>query len=229
MIQLRDVRFRWNREGPLLLDIPTFKVEAGEKIFLEGPSGSGKTSLLNILGAISSPEHGSVEVNGTDVTQLTGAARDSFRADHIGIIFQMFNLIPYLSPLDNIILPCRFSERRNTSAIERSNVKEEGLRLLSHMQLNDVVNIDSPALELSVGQQQRVAAARSLIGSPELIIADEPTSALDHDIREVFLNLLFEEVANAGITLLFVSHDASLAGWFDRRIKLNDINEACIK
>jgi len=97
------------------------------------------------------------------------------------------------------------------------------------MQLNDVVNIDSPALELSVGQQQRVAAARSLIGSPELIIADEPTSALDHDIREVFLNLLFEEVANAGITLLFVSHDASLAGWFDRRIKLNDINEACIK
>ena len=229
MIQLRDVRFRWNREGPLLLDIPTFKVEAGEKIFLEGPSGSGKTSLLNILGAISSPEHGSVEVNGTDVAQLAGSARDSFRADHIGIIFQMFNLIPYLSPLDNIILPCRFSERRNASAIERSNVKEEGLRLLSHMQLNDIVNIHSPALELSVGQQQRVAAARSLIGSPELIIADEPTSALDHDIREIFLNLLFEEVANAGITLLFVSHDASLAGRFDRRIKLNDINEAFSK
>jgi len=229
MIQLRDVRFRWNREGPLLLDIPTFKVEAGEKVFLEGPSGSGKTSLLNLLGAISAPEHGSVQVNGTDLGQLTGAARDSFRADHIGIIFQMFNLIPYLSPLDNIILPCQFSARRNASVIKRNGVKEEGLRLLAHMQLNDVVNIGSPALELSVGQQQRVAAARSLIGSPELIIADEPTSALDHDIREIFLKLLFEEVANAGITLLFVSHDASLAGWFDRRIKLNDINEACSK
>ena len=229
MIQLRDVRFRWNREGPLLLDIPTFKVEAGEKVFLEGPSGSGKTSLLNLLGAISVPEHGSVEVNGTELGQLTGAARDSFRADHIGIIFQMFNLIPYLSPLDNIILPCQFSARRNASVIKRNGVKEEGLRLLAHMQLNDVANIGSPTLELSVGQQQRVAAARSLIGSPELIIADEPTSALDHDIREIFLKLLFEEVANAGITLLFVSHEASLAGQFDRRIKLNDINEACSK
>ena len=229
MIQLRDVRFRWNREGPLLLDIPTFKVEAGEKVFLEGPSGSGKTSLLNLLSAISVPDHGSVEVNGTDLGQLTGAARDSFRADHIGIIFQMFNLIPYLSPLDNIILPCQFSARRNASVIKRNGVKEEGLRLLAHMQLNDVVNIGSPTLELSVGQQQRVAAARSLIGSPELIIADEPTSALDHDIREIFLKLLFEEVANAGITLLFVSHEASLAGQFDRRIKLNDINEACSK
>ena len=229
MIQLRDVRFRWNREGPMLLDIPTFNVEAGEKVFLEGPSGSGKTSLLNLLGAISVPEHGSVEVNGTELGQLTGAARDSFRADHIGIIFQMFNLIPYLSPLDNIILPCQFSARRNASAIKRNGVKEEGLRLLAHMQLNDVANIGSPTLELSVGQQQRVAAARSLIGSPELIIADEPTSALDHDIREIFLKLLFEEVANAGITLLFVSHEASLAGQFDRRIKLNDINEAFSK
>ena len=227
MIQLRDVRFRWNREGPLLLDIPTFKVEAGEKIFLEGPSGSGKTSLLNILGAICPPEHGSVKVNGTDVAKLIGAARDTFRADHIGIIFQMFNLIPYLSPLDNIILPCRFSKRRFASAIKRSGIKEEGLRLLAHMQLHDGLNINSPTFELSVGQQQRVAAARSLIGSPELIIADEPTSALDHKTRESFLNLLLEEAANSDITLLFISHDASLAGLFDRRIKLNNINEAC--
>jgi putative ABC transport system ATP-binding protein len=93
------------------------------------------------------------------------------------------------------------------------------------MQLNEATIIHSPAFELSIGQQQRVAAARSLIGSPELIIADEPTSALDHDVRQVFINLLFDEVADAGATLLFISHDPGLADQFDRRIKLTDINE----
>ena len=93
------------------------------------------------------------------------------------------------------------------------------------MQLNEATIIHSPAFELSIGQQQRVAAARSLIGSPELIIADEPTSALDHDVRQVFINLLFDEVAGAGATLLFISHDPGLADQFDRRIKLTDINE----
>ena len=227
MIELSDVGFNWQPDAPLLLDIPSFKVEAGERVFVEGPSGSGKTTLLNILGGVALPEKGSVVVNGTDLTELNNAERDTFRADHIGIIFQMFNLVPYLSSVDNITLPCRFSPRRNAAVKNKSNsAKEEALRLLMRMQLSEAGIINAPAFKLSIGQQQRVAAARSLIGSPSLIIADEPTSALDHDVRQIFINLLFDEVADCGATLVFVSHDPNLANQFDRRIKLSDFNKA---
>ena len=225
MIELSDVRFRWHRSAPLLLDIPKLKIEDGERVFLEGLSGSGKTTLLNLLGGIVLPEEGYIEVSGTDLTQLTNAERDAFRADHIGIIFQMFNLIPYLSSLDNITLPCRLSRRRLIMARNKSlSPEEEALRLLMRMEIEDATLISSPAFKLSIGQQQRVAAARSLIGSPKLIIADEPTSALDHGVRKVFVKLLFNEVAETGSTLLFASHDSSLGQHFDRQIKLTQIN-----
>lgn len=225
MIELSDVRFRWHRNAPLLLDVPKLKIEEGERVFLEGPSGSGKTTLLNLLGGIVLPEEGYIEVSGTDLTQLTTAERDAFRADHIGIIFQMFNLIPYLSSLDNITLPCRLSRRRLIMARNKSlSPEEEALRLLMRMEIEDATLISSPAFKLSIGQQQRVAAARSLIGSPKLIIADEPTSALDYDVRKVFIKLLFDEAAEFGSALLFVSHDLSLGQYFDRRIKLTQIN-----
>ena len=174
------------------------------------------------------PEIGSVKVNGTEFTQLNSAKRDAFRADHIGIIFQMFNLIPYLSPIENITLPCQFSRRRHTAAKKRNlgSVEEEARRLLTKMQLTEDAIMNFSSFELSTGQQQRVAAARALIGSPALIIADEPTSALDHDIRQNFIKLLFDEITGTGTTLLFVSHAPDLAEQFDRRIKLSDINEA---
>ena len=230
MIELSNVRFRWNRDVPFLLNIQKFKVNTGERVFLEGPSGSGKTTLLNMLGGVVMPEIGSIEVNGTDLMQLKSAARDAFRADHIGVIFQMFNLIPYLTPVDNVILPCRFSRRRHAAARGKSDsVNEEAWRLLAQMQLRESAIINSPSFELSMGQQQRVAAARALIGAPKLIIADEPTSSLDHDIRQTFMKLLFDEVASVGATLLFVSHDSNLADQFDRCIKLSDINEANLK
>ena len=226
MIELGNVRFRWGSDAPLVLDIQKLNVNVGERVFLEGPSGSGKTTLLNILGGVALPEGGIVQVNGTDLTRLKSRARDAFRADHIGIIFQMFNLIPYLSPLENVKLACRFSRRRHALAASKSsNTEEEALRLLMRMQLNEAAIMHSPAFELSIGQQQRVAAARSLIGSPELIIADEPTSALDHDVRRVFIKLLFDEIADTGAPLVFISHDPSLADQFDRRIKLTDINK----
>ena len=227
MIEVHDICFRWHPRAPLILNVPDFQIKAGERVFLEGPSGSGKTTLLNLLAGMVVPEQGSVLVNGTDLKKLGNAARDSFRADHIGVIFQMFNLIPYLSPIENVILPCRFSQRRLTMAIKNTrNPSDEGLRLLMQMQLTDAAIIASPTFQLSIGQQQRVAAARSLIGSPELIIADEPTSALDEENRHIFINLLFKEVTEAGATLLFISHDKSLAKHFDRRIRLTDINQA---
>lgn len=224
VIRLEGVRFRWRPQDPPVLDIPLLEVAQGERVFLHGPSGSGKSTLLNLLGGIARPEDGSVWVLGRDLAALSGAARDAFRADHIGFIFQMFNLVPYLSAAENVLLPCRFSAARRQAAEAAGGMEAEARRLLAHMGLGDGRADGRTVAELSVGQQQRVAAARALIGGPELVIADEPTSSLDAEAQERFLGLLFEEVARRGAALLFVSHDRRLAGSFDRALALADVN-----
>lgn len=222
---LEGIRFRWRPGGPVALDIPALAVAKGEHLFIKGPSGSGKTTLLNLLGGVAVPEAGSIRLLGTDIVGLGAAARDRFRADHIGFIFQMFNLIPYLSAADNVALPCRFSRARRARAEAKAGgVMAEVARLLDRLGLRGVAA--SPAQRLSVGQQQRIAAARALIGAPELVIADEPTSALDEDVRRVFLDLLFREADEAGSTVLFVSHDGTLQEMFSRVVALNDLNRA---
>ena len=226
-IRLTEVCFRWRAGQPLVLDIPHLEVFQGERVFIKGPSGSGKTTLLNLLGGVSVPEAGKVIVLDSDLAELSGPRRDAFRADHIGFIFQMFNLVPYLSLVENVALPCRFSAARLERAIQASGSLEgEARRLLTAMELDPDALGSRPVTELSVGQQQRVAAARSLIGAPQIVIADEPTSALDSDTRHAFLELLFAEVKAAEATLLFVSHDASLQDGFDRPLALAEINRA---
>jgi putative ABC transport system ATP-binding protein len=139
----------------------------------------------------------------------------------------MFNLLPYLSVLDNVILPCRFSARRQARALARDgNLAAAARRLLAALGLDDPALQSRAATSLSVGQQQRVAAARALIGAPELVIADEPTSALDHDAREGFLRLLFAECEQAGSALVFVSHDHTLRALFERHQDLRELNRA---
>ena len=224
-IQARSLRYAWPG-GEAVIDLPALEVTTGEKLFVAGPSGSGKSTLLGLLGGVLAPSQGELEVIGHSLPLLAPSQRDRFRADHVGFIFQMFNLVPYLPVLENVMLPTHFSKRRRKRAGSASvRVRDEALRLLDALELTDgALHTRTPGT-LSIGQQQRVAAARSLIGSPELIIADEPTSALDHDVRQVFINLLFDEVAGTGATLLFISHDPGLADQFDRRIKLTDINE----
>jgi putative ABC transport system ATP-binding protein len=230
MIRLTDVRFRWRREDPLVLDIPQLSLNKGERLLIKGPSGSGKTTLLNLLGGVTVPESGCVSIMGTDIAALSGARRDAFRADHIGFVFQMFNLVPYLPLIDNVILPCRFSSLRRQRALARTgNLAQVARRMLEHMGLDVDALASRPVARLSVGQQQRVAVARSLIGSPELVIADEPTSSLDTDARHAFLDLLRREVREANSTLLFVSHDASLEAAFDRSVALAEVNRAAGK
>ena len=225
MIALSEVRFRWLPADPLVIDIAEFTVADGERVFLEGPSGSGKSTLLNLLGGTATPEQGEIRIDGTSLADLGLGARDAFRADRIGFIFQMFNLIPYLSLVDNVILPCRFSTRREQAAWDKSgSVEAEARRLLQNMEIDVDAMANRPVAGLSTGQQQRVAVARSLIGAPRLIIADEPTSALDENVRRSFMNLLFKEVADASATLLFVSHDVGLAADFDRRMAMSEIN-----
>jgi putative ABC transport system ATP-binding protein len=223
MIALSDLVFRWPGQAGPCLDITLFAVAAGERIFLHGPSGSGKSTLLNVIGGVAIPERGRVELLDRDLVQCSGRARDNFRADHIGFVFQQFNLLPWLSALDNVLLPCTFSARRKQRA---GDPQSEAARLLTHLDLAAVL-WHKPAVELSVGQQQRVAAARALIGRPEILIADEPTSALDAPRQQVFIDLLLAESAAAGSSLLFVSHDARLAAHFDRTVALAEINRAC--
>lgn len=228
VIELADVRFRWRPDRPDVLALDRLRVEAGERLFIEGPSGSGKSTLLGLLAGVTVARSGSVRVLGQPLERLGGAARDRFRADHVGYLFQMFNLIPYLGIVDNVLLPCRFSARRRGRALARSpdGLAAEARRLLGHLDLADPALLARPVTELSVGQQQRVAAARALIGAPELVIADEPTSSLDADRRRAFLRLLFDECRAAGATLVFVSHDAGLEGLFDRTLKLAEANAA---
>ncbi|WP_306602746.1 ABC transporter ATP-binding protein [Azonexus sp.] len=215
-IRIDDLAFRWRRKGPLCVTLAHLAVDAGKSLFLHGPSGVGKSTLLNLIGGVLLPERGGVELLGQPLGKLSAAGRDAFRADHLGFVFQQFNLIPYLSVLDNVLLPCRFSARR---AARAGDPQAEARRLLGELDLAASL-ATVPAAELSVGQQQRVAAARALIGRPEIIIADEPTSALDASRQSAFIDLLLREAKAAGSTVVFVSHDERLAAHFDEKLAL---------
>jgi putative ABC transport system ATP-binding protein len=179
-----------------------------------------------LVGGVQTARRGIVRLLGTDLAALSAGARDRFRVDHTGYIFQQFNLLPFLSVAENVGLPCHFSKTRAERARQRhGSVAQATASLLSHLGLPQDLH-DRRAEALSIGQQQRVAAARALIGQPELVIADEPTSALDADSREAFLQLLFAECREAGSSLLFVSHDQSLAPLFDRSLSLSELNRA---
>jgi len=219
VVRLDDVTFRWPGQQTNTIDIEKLRLDAGEHLFVRGASGSGKTTLLNLLAGIHVPTTGQIHLLDKDLAALSPSRRDQFRADHIGVVFQQFNLLPYLSILENVTVACAFSSRKHDRASSAVDVKTSAQRLLRSLNLGDDLH-SRPVAELSVGQQQRVAVARALIGSPEILIADEPTSALDADNRDRFLDLLFQEASAHGCTLIFVSHDPDLARRFDRKIEL---------
>lgn len=226
-VLIEKLQFRWQPMLPLVLDIDSLEIKMGESVFIRGPSGSGKTTLLNIIGGVLEPLDGRIEVLGHDFINLSHQKKDSVRGDQMGFIFQQFNLMPYLSVLENITLPIEFSKER-LEKLKEMNVSaiDEARRLLGHLKFKVDDIIAKPVTQLSVGQQQRVAVARALMARPPLIIADEPTSALDADARESFIKILFEECKSVGSTLIFVSHDAQLGNHFDRQIDLTHINKA---
>lgn len=225
VLNLQDLGFGYTPDQTLI-DIEHFSIQSGESVFLKGPSGSGKSTVLGLIGGVLSPRSGNLSICGTELSKISSAQKDEIRADHLGIIFQQFNLLPYIGVIQNIILPCRFSARRRNRAIKVSgSVTRAAEGLIRGLGLNDE-ELSRPVGELSVGQQQRVAVARALIGGPDLIIADEPTSALDHDNRDRFIELLNISREQFGSSLLFVSHDQTLASHFDRSVSLMDLNRA---
>ena len=226
MIELEGLRYRWPGTAQDCLAIDALHVDSGRTLFLHGPSGGGKSTLLGLLAGVLLPRAGTVSLLGTTWTSLPGARRDAFRADHVGYIFQQFNLLPYLSVIDNVLLPCRFSGlRRLRATTAAGSPQAAATALLRRVGLSHAL-WTRPAAMLSVGQQQRVAAARALIGQPELVIADEPTSALDTALRDSFMALLLQQCRDAGSTLVFVSHDQRLAALFDSSLSLPYINHA---
>ena len=221
-LHVQNLTFSWPGSEKATLGIPNLSLAQGERMFLFGPSGCGKSTLLSAIAGVVDVEPGAIEIAEQDVGALRGGARDRFRVDHIGMIFQVFNLVPWLSALENVLLPCRFSQRRRTRAGD--DPAGTAGRLLYELGLSDPSLASKQAHELSVGQQQRVAAARALIGEPDLILADEPTSALDEAAKAAFVDLLARECAQAGSALLFVSHDRSLERHFDRSVDFLDLN-----
>lgn len=221
MIALENVQFGYATR--MVLDIPHLLIEQGSSVLLRGISGGGKSTLLGLLAGVLLPGKGRVEVAGRALQDMGGAARDRFRADQLGVIFQQFNLLPFLTVRDNIALGLRFSRLR--SARISGPLDAEIARLLSALRLDPAL-MHRRAGTLSVGQQQRVAAARALIGRPALLLADEPTSALDRDAATAFLQLMSAQCQAAGTTVLVVSHDDSLEPLFDRTIALSQINQA---
>jgi putative ABC transport system ATP-binding protein len=217
IIRIRELSFTWPGSRRPCLSQLALDVNRGERLFVHGESGAGKSTLLNLIGGVMLPERGYIDVLGRPLGKLSSSNRDRFRGDHTGFIFQQFNLIPYLSVLDNVLLPCRFSTERARRT--GGSASAEARRLLAALDLDPRL-AHRPAASLSVGQQQRVSAARALIGRPELILADEPTSALDPRRQAVFIELLMGEVTANGGTLVFVSHDQRLAPLFDRCIEL---------
>lgn len=197
------------------MTLPEWTVEKGDRIFLHGPSGSGKTTLLNMLAGVLNADSGDINLLGEDFSSMSSGKRDAFRARHIGVVFQQFNLVPHLSVLKNIELAAYFGGNKG-------NVESKAAGLINALKLPAEVLTQS-AKSLSVGQQQRVAIARALINEPEILLVDEPTSALDTDARDAFMTLLIELCKQHHTTLIFVSHDKSLAQYLSSSVSLQSL------
>jgi putative ABC transport system ATP-binding protein len=222
VIAIDELVFSWSGASQPVLDIPSMNIQRAKHLFIQGESGCGKTTLLNLLSGINAPDSGTLNILGQSMNDMGALQRDRFRADHLGVIFQQFNLLPYLSVLENTMLPFYFSTRRRDKV---NDLALSARSLLRELEISDDL-FDRNALDLSVGQQQRIAVARALVGNPELVIADEPTSALDRRNRDAFIHLLFKLSTEHDCTLIFVSHDDQLATHFDQHIDLTELNRA---
>ena len=217
-INLRNLSYTFQGSSLPVLNIPAWHVARNERIFLQGESGSGKSTLLGLLAGLQLPTLGEVEILGARMSALGAGKRDRFRAKHLGVVFQQFNLIPYLSVLENVLLAAEFG------TLDRQGARLRAIELLESINLQSSLH-DRKAAALSIGQQQRVAIVRALINEPSLLLVDEPTSALDHNNRDAFLTLLFDMLADLDCAMVFVSHDPTIGRLFDKHVRLAELNQ----
>ncbi len=218
-LTMKDLSYTWPGQDRPILDGLSLQLSQGEHLYVHGPSGSGKSSLLGLLAGILPAAPDQLNVLGLDLGKQSPLKRDRFRAAHLGVIFQQFNLLSYLSVLENVELPARMiPERRNKLDGKASAIRDEAKRLLSRLNLEELA--DRSVQQLSVGQQQRVAAARAMMGSPEVLLADEPSSALDEKNRDLLMQGLLELCKEHESSLVLVSHDPALAQHFEQQLEL---------
>lgn len=219
-ITLENVSYKFDktRSKPNLL-VTDWQVQTGQQLFLRGESGSGKTTLLNLLAGVLLPDSGEITLLQAPFSRLSSKRRDAFRAKHIGVVYQQFNLIPFISVLKNVQLAAHFGL---TSA---KKVEQTLADLLPKLALSTDC-LGQPAGKLSVGQQQRVAIARALINQPDILLVDEPTSALDTSARDAFMQVLLDLCNTFNTTLLFVSHDPHLQQYFKDVLDMAQLNHA---
>lgn len=217
-LELRNVMKSYQEPGGgrlPVLNIASFSLAAGEQVCLVGSSGGGKTTLLNIIAGITSVDSGEVKIDGTDLTRLPEAARDRFRAERLGYVFQTFNLLPAFTALENVLLGMSFGGRRADRARALELLELVGLKHRLH---------HKPA-QLSVGEQQRTSVARALVNSPRLLLADEPTANVDAANQQTVLDLLRNSCRERNVSLLLVTHAPEVSGQFDRVEKLTEFNK----
>jgi putative ABC transport system ATP-binding protein len=218
IIELNALKVWYALEGePLtVLDIPAWRVDGGEQVALFGPSGCGKSTLLHVIAGLLAPNAGTVRVCGRELTAMGEAARDRFRARHVGYIFQNFNLLQGYTALENVLMGMTFSPEKPDRGLAQALLAEVGLaRRLKHY----------PS-QMSIGEQQRVAIARALAKKPELILADEPTGSLDPTRSSGVVTSLRAACATHGCSLLVVSHEKDVISAFDRRVSFLELNRA---
>ena len=209
-LQVSGLRFRWPGQSQDLVHVDELTLAGGQSLLIQGESGCGKSTLLALAAGVLLPSAGQVCLLGQDWQALSPGRREQWRADHIGYLFQQFNLLGWLPAIDNVELGCAFSARRTQRALASStSLSAAAAQWLDAMQLPRS-RWSCPGAQLSIGEQQRVAAARALIGAPELVLADEPTSALDERLRDAFVESLLISCRQAGSALLLVSHDRAL-------------------
>jgi putative ABC transport system ATP-binding protein len=199
-----------------VLDIDSFELRKAEQVVLVGASGGGKTTLLNVIAGITTPDSGTVTIDGTDITRLSEPARDRFRAERIGFVFQTFNLLQAFSALENVLLGMSFSGGRVDKPLARQLLDRVGL---SH-------RLHNRPKQMSVGEQQRVAVARALANRPSLLLADEPTANVDSANQNTIIKLIREACSEHEVSLLMVTHAAEVAAEFERVETLSDFNKA---
>ncbi|MFT7004727.1 MAG: putative ABC transport system ATP-binding protein [Sulfurimonas sp.] len=222
IININSCNFKYPNSKDNIIHIDSLSIKSGEHIFLRGKSGIGKSTFLNLLTGVLEPQSGNIEVLGVDLTTLNARQKDRFRGDNFGIVFQQFNLLPYLSVEENLSLVSKFSKQKSQNI---QDLTKEIDAILEAVEIPNEMKYKK-AMQLSVGEQQRVSLARALLGKPKIIIADEPTSALDKETKEKFMKLLFKQVEAQKSTLIFVSHDIELTPYFKSVYDFNEINRS---
>jgi ABC-type lipoprotein export system ATPase subunit len=219
VIKLSNLEFRY-AEGEFRLSIPELYIDRGTTAAVIGPSGCGKTTLLNLIAGVTEPLTGRITTNEVELTSLSDSERRNFRIRNIGLVFQEFELLEYLSVLDNILLPYRINRSMQLTA----SVRDRATELANQVGIGD--KISRYATKLSQGEKQRVAVCRALLPDPVLLLADEPTGNLDPSNKGRVLDILLDYAARVGATLVTVTHDYDLIDRFDGVIDFRDFHHA---